>query len=61
MTGYQKSSSWLPIINLDILKSVKLQVISTQTHTQTNNGQHVAEHIIWHMTLYILEKNSDFP
>ena len=40
MTGCQKSTknahhSWLPIINLDVLKSVKLQVISTQTHTQT--------------------------
>ena len=61
MTGCQKSKknahhSWLPTINFDVLKSVKLQVNSTQTHTQTNNGRHVAEHNIWYMTLYILEK-----
>ena len=56
MTGYQKSSSWLPIINLDILKSVKLQVISTQTHTQTNNGQHPEEHNIWYIRYIFYKK-----
>jgi len=38
MTGCQKSTknahhSWLPIINLDVLKSVKLQVGSAHRHT----------------------------
>ena len=40
MMGCQKSkktliTARLPIINIDVLESVELQVNSTQTHTQT--------------------------
>ena len=61
MTCCQKSKknayhSWLPTINLDVLK---LEANSTQTHTKTkrytlkNNGQHVEEHNILYITSYI--------
>ena len=56
MTGCQiskKRSSQLAAHNkLSCTQSVKLQVNSTHL-TQTNNGQHLAEHNIWYMTLYI--------
>jgi len=53
MTGCQKSKknahhSWLPIINLYVLK---------HTFTHSNKlGRHIAEHNSWYVTLYILEK-----
>jgi len=47
MTGCQKSkkrSSQLAAHNK--LRCTQTQTSSTQTHTETNNGQHVAEHDI---------------
>jgi len=56
----KKRSSQLAAHNKLRCTQIRQTPCNQHTDTQTNNGQHVSEHNISYMTLYILEKNSVF-